>query len=253
MTTINKAADVLAALGGLAPRAALSDLVDRTGIPKPTLYRILRILLERDLVEQDTTGMYRIGPRVFSLAARAFHDFQIGDEVRQVMVDLGRKVHLAVHVSGFRADQLIYLDKLEADTPFYMRSEIGRLQAVHSSAIGKSVLADLPAAHARKVLEAHELQHFTPYTVVNIDKILAALPAIKERGYAVDDEEDELATRAIGASFCDSKGYPVGGISIVAPTFQTTMPDLESHAGYLIEAAGRIQDIVTKTLAAVAS
>ncbi len=251
MTTIDKAAEVLAALGELTPRAPLGDLVERTGIPKPTLYRILRILLERDLVQQDTTGMYRIGPRVFSLAARAFHGFQVGDDIREVMVDLGQKVHLAVHVSAFRADQLIYLDKLEADTPFYMRSEIGRLQAVHSSAIGKSVLAELSPAHARKVLQAHQLDVFTPYTVVDVDRIIAGLPAIKVRGFAVDDEEDELSTRAIGAAFRDASGSPVGGISIVAPTFETGMAELEAHAPYLLEASARIQELISAETAAI--
>jgi IclR family transcriptional regulator, acetate operon repressor len=245
VTTIDKAAEVLAALGELTPRAPLAELVDRTGIPKPTLYRILRILLERDLVQQDATGMYRIGSRVFSLAARAFQGFHVGDDVREVMVDLGQKVHLAVHVSAFRADQLIYVDKLEADTPFYMRSEIGRLQAIHSSAIGKSVLAELSPEHARRVLHVHKLDVFTPYTVVNIETIVAGLPAIKERGFAIDDEEDELSTRAIGAAFRDGSGSPVGGISIVAPTFETEMAELEAHAPDLLEAAARIQELIS--------
>lgn len=253
MTSIDKAAVVLAALGELTPRAPLGDLVVRTGIPKPTLYRILRILLERNLVQQDSTGMYRIGTRIFSLAAGAFQGLQVGDDVREVMVDLGQKVHLAVHVSAFRADQLIYLDKLEADTPFYMRSEIGRLQAIHSSAIGKSVLAELSPSHARKVLQAHELDVFTPYTVVDIDAILGGLPATKERGFAIDDEEDELSTRAIGAAFRDGSGSPVGGISIVAPTFETGMAELEAHAPYLLEAAARIQELISVTPASIAN
>jgi IclR family acetate operon transcriptional repressor len=249
VTTIDKASEVLSALGELTPRALLTDLVERTGIPKPTLYRILRILLERGLVEQDSTGLYRVGARVFSLAARAFHGFQVDDAIREVMVDLGSKVHLAVHVSAFRADQLIYLDKLEADTPFYLRSEIGRLQAIHSSAIGKSILAELPVTHARKVLEAHSLATFTPYTVVDIDRILAGLPGVKERGFAVDDEEDELSTRAIGAAFKEPSGAPVGGISIVAPTFHTSMAELEAHVPYLLEAAARIQELISSTTA----
>jgi IclR family acetate operon transcriptional repressor len=251
MTTIDKAAEVLDALGDLTPHAQLGDLVDKTGIPKPTLYRILRILSERGLVEQDSTGMYRMGARVFSLAARAFESIQVSDDVREVMVDLGSKVHLAVHVSAFRGDQLIYIDKLEADTPFYMRSEIGRLQAIHSSAIGKSVLAELPEANARAVLKAHALDSYTPYTVVDIEKILAGLPAIKDRGFAIDDEEDELSTRAIGAAFRNTAGQPAGGISIVAPTFETTMSVLEGHSFHLLEAAARIQKIVLAQPAAL--
>ncbi|MFJ5842462.1 IclR family transcriptional regulator [Streptomyces shenzhenensis] len=244
MTTIDKAAEVLAALAGLSPRAQLATLVEETGIPKPTLYRILRVLQERGLVQQDEAGMYRIGHRVFSLAAQAFHRFKVDDEIRRVMVDLGRRVHLTVHVSGFRADQLIYLDKLEADTPFSMRSEIGRLQAIHSSAIGKSVLAELAPAHARRVLEAHTRQQFTPYTVVDIETILRGLPTIKERGFAVDDEEDELSTRAIGAAFRDAAGNPIGGISIVAPTFATSMAELEAFAPLVMEAAASIQALI---------
>jgi IclR family acetate operon transcriptional repressor len=244
MTTIDKAADVLRALTDIAPAGQLPALEEATGIPKPTLYRILRILMERGMVQQDDTGLYRVGTRVFSLAASAFSQLGVGDHVRQVMVDLGRQVHLAVHVSGFRADQLLYLDKLEADTPFYMRSDIGRLQAIHSSAIGKSILAELDPEAARRVLAQHDLERFTPYTVVDVDEILRGLPAIKQRGYAIDEEEDELSTRAIGAAFRDLDGKPVGGISIVAPTFETSLDDLQSHAPALTAAAGAIQSLI---------
>lgn len=245
MSTIDKAGVVLRAVSELAPVTQTAPLEEHTGIPKPTLYRILRTLLERDMIQQDASGAYRIGGRVFALASRAFPRLGLDEGVRHALIDLGRKVHLAIHLSALRGDDLIYVDKIEADTPFYLQSAIGRHQAIHSSSIGKSVLANLPESRARRILERADLVAMTPYTVTSVDAIMASLPGIRARGFARDDEEDELSTRAIGTCVRDGIGTVVGGVSIVAPTFQVDMAELEEQVPHLLDAARRIEEVIS--------
>lgn len=244
MSTVDKAGVVLRAVSGLAPVSQLSLLEERTGIPKPTLYRILRILLERGMIEQDYAGAYRIGGRVFTLASQAFPRLGLNEDVRRVLIDLGRRVHQAIHLSALRGDDLIYVDKIEADTPFYLQSAIGRCQAIHSSSIGKSVLANMSESRARRILERADLVAMTPYTVTSIDAIMASLPVIRERGWARDDEEDELSTRAVGTCIRDPAGAVVGGVSIVAPSFAVDMADLDRQTPHLLEAAARLEEVI---------
>jgi IclR family transcriptional regulator, acetate operon repressor len=173
-----------------------------------------------------------------------------GEAQRRVLVDLAQKVHLTVHLSVLRNQQLVYVDKLEADTPFKMRSSAGRIQPVHSSAIGKSVLALLDEGQARTILRTAPLERFTSRTVTDVNAVLRQLPTIRSRGWATDDEEDEEGTRAIGAAFVDDDGRPMGGISIVAPTFAASMAELAQHAGALkdaVDAMGRIYDVQARS------
>ncbi|WP_136054674.1 IclR family transcriptional regulator [Microbacterium sp. K24] len=244
MSTVDKAGVVLRAVSELAPVTQMAPLEERTGIPKPTLYRILRTLLERDMIQQDASGAYRVGDKVFALAARAFPRLGLDEDVRRVLIDLSRQVHQAIHLSALRGDDLIYVDKIEADTPFYLQSAIGRHQAIHSSSIGKSVLANLPEARARHILEHSNLEALTPYTVTSVADIMASLPRIRERGFARDDEEDELSTRAVGTCLRDRSGAVVGGLSIVAPAFQVEMAELDAQAPQLLAAAATIEEVI---------
>jgi DNA-binding IclR family transcriptional regulator len=237
MTTLDKAGTVLGALSDAPSGSSLASLETATQIPKPTLYRILRSLIDCGLAHQDGSGRYQPGIRLFELAANAYSRIRLEDRDRQALIDLATQTHLAVHLSAFRGNQLIYVDKIAADTPFQMRSEIGRIQAIHSSAIGKSVLAHLDPGHARTLLEHRPRQQFTPYTVTKVDDILKLLPPIRSSGYAIDDEEDELTTRAIAAPLLAADGTPRGGISIVAPTFEVSKADLEDLAPEIIRAA----------------
>lgn len=241
MTTIDKSFHVLRVLAD-HPGGQIGALEPATGIPKSTLYRLLRNLAADGLVEQDSAGGWHLGRRMFALAARTFQIVGPGEAERRVLVALAQKVHLTVHLSVLRNRQLVYVDKLEADTPFKMRSSAGRIQPVHSSAIGKSVLALLGEDHARAMLQAAPLERFTSRTITDVNAILRQLPTIRARGWATDDEEDEQGTRAIGAAFVNGEGHPAGGISIVAPTFAASMAELAQHAGALQDAVAALAE-----------
>jgi IclR family acetate operon transcriptional repressor len=240
MSTVDKAHRVLMALRAGIP-ASLATLERETKIPKPTVLRLVRNLVELDLVDQDADGLYRLGPQLFSLAGLAYRGVAPTPVVREVIVKLAQRVHLTVHVSALRGSQLVYVDKCEADKPFQLRSEVGRLQSLHSSAIGKSILAGLPEEEARQLLLAQDLVRYTKRTHISIDTILAELPSIRSRGFAIDDEEDESSTRAIGAALHDRAGHPTGGISIVAPTFDITRTEIEGLAPTLKDAVAQIE------------
>lgn len=241
MTTIDKAGVVLQALSKTPMGNQLNALEAATNIPKPTLYRILRSLIQYGMAKQDDAGLYRPGTKLFSLAATAYDRLHISKNAYEILLDLAWRIHQTVHLSVFRGNQLIYMDKLEADTPFQMRSEIGGRQALHCSAIGKCVLAHLEPDAARALLTAEPLVRYTPYSVVDVDEILAALPDVRNCGYALDDQEDEPSTRAIGAPLLRPDGSPLGGISIVVPSFEVSRSKLSALAPELLRTARAVE------------
>ncbi|WP_051899073.1 IclR family transcriptional regulator [Sciscionella sediminilitoris] len=242
MTTMDKTFLILEKVAANGPRLPLARLQELTEIPKPTLYRMLRTMVEHGLVHNDGSGTYRAGRRLFALAGMAYRQVSVPPETRRIMIELQERVPETVHVSVFRHRQLFYVEKLDAPHPYQMASQVGKSQAVHSSAIGKAVLAQLPAEEAEQLLSEVDLPAITETTIVDRAQLIGALPAIRGDGYALDDEEDEAGLRAIGSAVADETGYPVGGISLVAPSFRMSAAQACEYAPALRTAADRIQD-----------
>ncbi|UNB52058.1 IclR family transcriptional regulator [Mycolicibacterium sp. YH-1] len=243
MTTLDKSFLVLETLAELGPRVPLGTLQKATLLPKATLYRLLRTMVDRGLVRYDTAGRYSIGPQVYRMAGAVYARWAPPPGARAVMVELQRTAPETVHVSSFRHGQLMYVEKLDAPHPYQMSSRVGMAQCLHSSAIGKAILAEIPAERAEVLLGQEALRPVTELTIVDPVRLLSELPAIHAAGYAIDDEEDEEGLRAIGAAFCDDSGTPAGGVSIVAPSFRMSLAQARGYAPALVHAAQQIGEM----------
>jgi IclR family acetate operon transcriptional repressor len=246
MTTVDKAIVVLQRLATDGPRMPLARLQETTQIPKPTLYRMLRSMMSHGLVRQDSAGTYSVGSHVYEIARDVYRHVALPDEARQILIDLQAEAPETLHISSFRHGQLVYVEKLEAPHPYQMASRVGKLQMLHSSAIGKAVLSRLPLVEAKELLDRVELPAITTETIVDPQSLLGLLPEIAEQGYALDDEEDEEGLIAIGSAICDEVGSPIGGISIVAPTFHMTATQAQSYVPALLRAARRLEDALAR-------
>ena len=244
MTTVDKSFDILQQVADHGPHVRLASLHQLTGIPKPTLHRMLRTMLQHGLIRQDSVGVYSIGSHLFCLTGQVYARVGMPSEVRQIMIDLQQEVNETIHVSAFQHGQLVYVEKLEASHAFQMISRVGKLQLLHSSAIGKAVLSRLPVPEARSLLDSLDMKRITERTIVDRKVLLDSLAPLRAQGYAVDDEEDENGLRAIGAAICDRTGYPTAGVSIVSPTFKMSLSQAYSCAPMLIQAARAIEDVV---------
>jgi IclR family transcriptional regulator, acetate operon repressor len=245
MPTIDKSSTILQCVISYGPRVRLAHLQQLTNIPKPTLHRLLHTMIEHGLIRQDDTGIYSVGSELFRLAHDVYNQFHIPVEARQIMIDLQHEAKETIHLSLFRGGQLVYAEKLEAPHPFQMVSRVGKLQPLHSSAIGKAVLALLPEPEAAQLL-ARSLKRMTEFTIVDPRTLLTSLAAVRIQGFAVDDEEDEAGLRAIGCAICDAQGRPTGGLSIVAPSFQMSLTQAYAYAPLLVEAGRRIAEVIAQ-------
>jgi IclR family acetate operon transcriptional repressor len=152
----------------------------------------------------------------------------------------GNTVHLAVRVS----DHAVYLHKVDSDKPYEMRSRVGNLLWLHCTAIGKAILAYLPPDEVAAVVASAGLPARTPATITDLDALRAELAAVRERGFAVDDEENETTVRCIGAAILDRAGRPRGGVSISTVTFAVDRAELLGYAPQLHAAAQGMTDLI---------
>ncbi|MDI1465883.1 IclR family transcriptional regulator [Catellatospora sp. KI3] len=214
---------VLSVLEALAGHERLADLAVATGLPKSTVHRILQSLVARGFAAADGHGGYLPGPRVLALAGRVMGTLDPARTARPELQALRDRTGFTVHLGLRDGDRAVYADKIAGPQPYDMRSRIGQSLDLHSTAIGKAILARLPAAPVRELAARTGLPRHTPRTATSMKALLAALDRVRVDGYAVDDEENEPGLRCVAAAVAGADGAVIGAVSASALVLE--LPD----------------------------
>ena len=219
----------------------LTELSGRAGINKATALRVLANLEERGYVEREAgTGRYRLGFRLLQLGARLTEGLDLRTVARPVLKRLHAEFDETVNLAVAAADGIVYIDILQSARGLRMAAMVGSRDDFHSSALGKAIMAQWPAAAVDEFLCRRPPVRKTPKTIVEPGPLTRELALARERGYAVDDEENELGARCVGAPVVDHRGSVVGAISLSGPASRLTPDRIEGLATRLVEASREI-------------
>ncbi|WP_143261873.1 IclR family transcriptional regulator [Allokutzneria sp. NRRL B-24872] len=232
---VEKALRVLEAVSMPGSPHRLAEIAATAGVPKPSAHRILGTFAERGFVHSHGGGRYAPGPRLRAMAAQVAGDDDRG--VDQVLAELQRQVGHTVHLALRAGDRAVYTHKVEADQPFRTSSRIGMWLPLHSTAIGKCVLAHLGVTERDDVLGGAGLARRTPATITEREQLDTELAEVRRRGYAVDDEENEASIRCVAAPLLDASGRPVGAVSVSGVAFLVSREQIEAFAPEVRHAA----------------
>ncbi|MFJ7586510.1 IclR family transcriptional regulator [Streptomyces sp. NPDC097617] len=229
-SALEKSLRVLEAVAAPGGPHRLADLTAAAAVPKSSTFRILASLIDQGFVRQEADSRYGVGPRLRGLSALvgAGEPASIGRILGELRRSTGQTVHLALH-SG---EAITYIRKLEGgdDQPFRTASRVGMRMPLHTTAIGKSILAHLPADEAKELIGATGLPRRTPRTLTTAKALYAQLADIRTRGFALDDEENEPGIRCVGAAVLGPTGRPVGGVSVTTVAFLVSREEIEAYA-----------------------
>jgi IclR family pca regulon transcriptional regulator len=225
--------EVLALFGAERPALTLSEIVAASAINKTTAFRIVATLEALGYLEQDERRRYRPGVRVLELGFAALS----GMELRQVAhpylerlaLELDETASLAV-LSRERRD-IVYIDRVRNRAIVGVVLSVGSHLPAHSAALGKALLADMHQAEILSWLQGAELRPFTDHTLVTPDALIADLAAIRERGYALSDQELAIGLRAAAAPIYDSSRRAVAAIGVSGTTTTISAERLAQHIG----------------------
>ena len=235
---LDRALAILDALTSVREDASLSELAEKVKLHKSTVHRLASILERHRIVERDSqTGRYRLGLRLFELGTIAMDRFNIRDRARPHLERLLYEVDETVHLCALDAGEVLYLDKMEPTRSVRMASRIGRRNPVHCTSVGKAILAHLPESEQDDILQKHGLRRLTAKTITTPAELKAEFKSIRERGYALDNEENEEGVRCIGAAILDHSGRSIAAISVSAPSFRLPMEKVPYVAGSVCRAA----------------
>lgn len=172
----------------------------------------------RGYLEQNTESLkYKLGIKLFELGNYVGQHLDIGIIARPIIKDLVKELNETVHLVSLQRDELIYIEKVEGHSALTIYSHIGKRAPFHCTGVGKAILSQLSEEEVDRILSSASLEAFTEFTMTNIEKIKGSLPAIREQGYAFDDEEIELGLKCVAAPIFNHQGNVVASISCAAP------------------------------------
>jgi DNA-binding IclR family transcriptional regulator len=225
-----------------------SEISRKLGIPKSSASYILRTLERRGYLRREAeTGRYRLGLKILSLGGDAQANLDIADLALPFMRALSEKIRMTVHLAVLDQGEAVYIEKVEAPGFFKVNTWVGRRMFLHSTSVGKCLLAWLAKPEIETIVKQQGLKRRTPKTITSISKLLAELEHVKQSGYAVDDEENSLGARCLGAPIFDAMGNVAAALGASGTLTQTNEADMPKIIEALKETARRISRQLQRT------
>jgi IclR family acetate operon transcriptional repressor len=201
--------------------ASLSKIAAEAGLSDATTLRYLSSLVSHGLLDRDPASrQYRIGMRMFLLARSAVSGRDFMSMVVSSMARLVEQFNETVNFGARVGHDLVIVHALQSSQPIRMGAAVGDKDAWHASGLGKAILSTLPVTDVRSLLARTDLTQLTPRTLTDPDDLLRELARVRERGFAIDDEETVEGLRCAAAPVRDAAGTARYALSVSGPAYR---------------------------------
>lgn len=215
----------------------LLELSNRLSLHKSTVHRLLTSLIHLGYVKQDAeTNKYRLTFKIMEIANRMITKLDILEIARPYLKLLMEKTGETVHLVQLDQNEAVYIDKVEAyQNSVRMVSKVGNHIPIYCSGVGKAIAAQLETEELQRIWKDTEIKKRTPYTIITFSDFIKELDNIREKGYALDNEENEMGVRCIAAGLPGYEGNQPYAFSISAPINRMNDEKIEQYSHYVLE------------------
>jgi IclR family acetate operon transcriptional repressor len=235
--SVERALTLLETLADAGGELSLTQMAAVAGLPLPTIHRLVRTLVDRGYMRQLPSRRYSLGPRLINLGDRA--SGMLAEWARPRLADLVSALGETANLSMLDGDKVAYVAQVQSPHPMRMFTEVGNRVALHSTGVGKVLLAQLNERDLVMIVQRIGLPALTPTSIINVEAFLAEIRAARERGYAVDDEETQIGVRCVAvpllggpSTFALSVSGPA--VRMTSELIQRAVPLLQSAADGLV-------------------
>ncbi len=223
---------------------SLQNLVEETGLPKPTLHRMLQQLESEGMIQREGDGRhYSTGVRLRRLAETLLLNSTTHGARHVVLRQLVEEVGESCNITAFSGSEVMYLDRLESTAPLRFYLHPGSRVPAHCSATGKLFLAQMTPAQRRRLLAHAPLEKFTANTITDLDALEREIDEVKRNGYALDNEEFLPGLQCIGVLVPSKGRHSNMGLAIQAPIMRFTRDKALQYLPALKRAAEALASI----------
>jgi IclR family acetate operon transcriptional repressor len=219
---VDRALDLIEALVAADGEVAITALAARTGLHVSTVHRLLATLLRRGYVRQNPeTSRYYAGAKLATLSEGRSRYGELRLRARPLLRALTESTRETANLVVLDDLQAVYIETVPSPQVVRLFTAVGNRTPLHATGAGKVLLANLPAARRDALLDRLDLRGYTAHTIVDRAALRRTLDEVRERGFAIDDEEYDEGVRCVAVAV-GSAGAPVAALSISAPANRLT-------------------------------
>lgn len=220
---------------------SLRTIARELHINEASVFRTLNTLKELGYVRQHPQdSKYQLTLKIAGISAQVLEKVQLRQIAHPFLQHLTSITNETTHLAILDGNEFVYIDKVDNTQAMRMRSRVGQRAPLYSTAVGKSLLAHYPEAELSLILNSLDFQPHTKQTITDLKKFQEHLIRIKQQGYAIDDEENEIGIRCIGSPIYDHAGRLAGALSISGWTLTMTRERIPELALELIQTCQKI-------------
>jgi len=221
--------------------AGVSELANALDLPTSTVFDHLQTLEQNEFVVHRRDG-YRVGSRFLEIGGHVRKQdplYQVAEpEIQKIANQTGEHANLVIEEFG----KAVFYAKAEGEDAFQLDTHVGKTVHLSTTAAGKAILAELEDDEVEAILDKHGLPAITDHTITDREGLFEELDSVRERGFAVDDEERIPGVRCVGAAIEGDDGELLGSISVSGPKsgmqdkrFEEEIPDLVLRTTNVVE------------------
>ncbi|MCP4402875.1 MAG: IclR family transcriptional regulator [bacterium] len=219
----------------------ITEITNNIDVHKSTAYRFLTSLKELGYVKQNPENeKYSLTLRIFELGAEVVSRLSRREESRPIMRELANQTHETVHLATLESGEVVYIDKIDSPQTIRIYSRVGRRAPAYCTGLGKTLLAWASPESIEEILKKGELHRFTKNTIVDPARLKEEFQQIREKGYAIDNEEHEEGVYCVAAPIHGIDGKVSTAISVSMPILRFEKKGLPELQQAVIEAARKI-------------
>ena len=224
-----RAMQVLELLVRLKRGASVSEISRNLMLPKSSTFLVLKTLEQGGYLRRSAQSRkFYFGLRLVSLCRNVLDDLDLRDVARPILNKLMRQTGIIVHLAVLEGNEAIIIDRVEPLGSSAGADWIGRRLDVNCTGVGKALAAFLPDGQFEEVITAKRFARHNDNTIVTIRGLKRELAKVREQGYALDDEEDEIGVRCIGVPILGSDQRALAAISFAGTPEQIALDRVQT-------------------------
>lgn len=223
---VDRALEILLCFSQDEPSLTLTQISERVGMHKSTVYRLLTTLENKHFIQRvEENGTYRLGLGLVKLGFLVLRSNSLHRQATPFMQRLSAEFRETVDLAILDGTEVVYLQVIESPQRVKLATAPGERLPVFCTATGKAFLAFLPDDQVQAILK-RGMRKYTEHTTTSIPKILEELRKTRDRGFAISEQEFEDGINAVAAPILDANRYPLAAMAIVGPAFRLPMERL---------------------------
>lgn len=242
--SVHRALDLVELVADHGGHLSIAEIADLGGLPLPTIHRLLRTLVDRGWMRQLPNRRYALGFRLMPLGTSAGR--LVGANTATVLRGLVEQIGESANLAVLSGDHAEYVAQSPSAHSMRMFTEVGRQVELHSTGVGKAILAQLGDDEALGRVRRVGLNTHTPHTLVTEPDLLEDLAKIRARGYSLDEQEQELGVRCIAVAL-PTPGGAHAAVSVSGPLTRMTDKLLDDAIPALTRAAEQLATDLTQS------